>query len=324
MAKKQKQATAWKDHVILVLKLGIAGGLIFWMIHAGVISFDDFRRLATPEIMVVSFLCVGVQLLLNNFRWILLLRAQGFHTDFGRTFPLNLISVFFSFIMPGGVGGDVMRAYYVVRSNPERRMKAMMTIFMDRFMGLFGMITLACLAIATNWTVVSQNPQLRAMAASVTLLFFCFLIFFAMSFSRRIQKLVPDIRILKSVMGSLHGYRDSVKTLLTALFLSLFVQALLVLFFWYVSLNMNEGPVPLESFFFLAPIALVLTALPISPGGIGVGQAALFFLFKIYLGRESQVAPTAMTIVQVVQFCYGLIGAYYYLRLRPQITPSPA
>jgi hypothetical protein len=70
-------------------------------------------------------------------------------------------------------------------------------------------------------------------------------------------------------------------------------------------------------------IGIIVQALPISPAGIGVGQAAFFFLFNLSLGKESQLGPTAITMIQIMQFMWGLVGAYFYLqRKKPGLEPA--
>ncbi len=79
---------------------------------------------------------------------------------------------------------------------------------------------------------------------------------------------------------------------------------------------MQLSDVHWQAYFFVVPIGQMLTAIPISPAGVGVGQAAFYFLFNIYLGHQSQLGPTVMTVGQVMMFGFGIIGAYFYLRRR--------
>jgi len=66
-------------------------------------------------------------------------------------------------------------------------------------------------------------------------------------------------------------------------------------------------------YLFIVPIGLISTALPITPAGIGVGQAAMYYLYKLYTGFDNQIGPNALTAYQIVLFCWGLLGAYFYI-----------
>jgi hypothetical protein len=59
-----------------------------------------------------------------------------------------------------------------------------------------------------------------------------------------------------------------------------------------------------------------VTALPIAPAGIGVGQVAFNYLFQAYLQKPTGFGATAMTAIQLSTVCWALIGAVLYLRRR--------
>jgi hypothetical protein len=86
---------------------------------------------------------------------------------------------------------------------------------------------------------------------------------------------------------------------------------------------MGVTELPFSMYCFLVPIGVIVQALPISPAGIGVGQAAFFFLFNLSLGKESQIGPTAITTMQILQFVWGIVGAFFYLqRKKPVLEPA--
>ena len=59
-------------------------------------------------------------------------------------------------------------------------------------------------------------------------------------------------------------------------------------FVYAIAQAMGETTIPISAYFFLVPVGTVVQALPISPAGIGVGQAAFFFLFNHYLGAAQR------------------------------------
>ncbi len=316
-----------------LLKVGFAGGLIYWMIKKGVLDLNSFAQLLTPQIIILSLALVFMQVFLNNYRWLLLMRAQGLVSTVRYTLPLSFIGMFFSFVMPGGVGGDVIKGYYVLQDNPNRKVAGAISIFMDRVIGFFIMIVTAFVALFFNWSAVVASPQLKSVAAAVSLLFLGFMVFFALSFSRRLGKQVfgtfighllferlPGGQKIRQIYDCVHFYRNSPGALVKAMLLSACSQIPCVGFVYMIALAMGVTQLPIEVYFFLVPVGIVVLALPISPAGIGVGQTAFYFLFKIYLGPSSQLGPTAATAMQVVSFAWGLLGCFFYLtRKKPQI-----
>lgn len=305
------------------IKIAIAFGLIYWLVNAGILDFQTFQKLATLPLILFCAAAVFVQFFVNNYRWLRLLRGQGFETTIARTLPLTFIGLFFNFAVPGGVGGDVVKGYYILQEHPKKKYAAAVSIFMDRVMGLFVMIGTAFVALIFNWQIVEKSNELRSVAYAVALLFAAFLVFFFLSFSRILQHSVfgqwlftkvPGGRRIKHVYEALHSYRKAPRAILMSILLSLVSQVLMVAFVYAIGLQMDGAEIPLSVYFFLVPVGTVVTALPISPAGIGVGQAAFFFLFNHYLGRESSLGPASVTANQIINFAWGLVGAYFYLR----------
>ncbi len=319
-------ATQLKQAVVKILKLALAVGLIVWLIREGSIDFSALRGLASPTGIAVGASLVFVMIFVNNFRWLILLKAQGFPTNIQKTLPLSFIGIFFNYAMPGGVGGDVVKGYYLLQEHREKKMAGAMSIVMDRLIGLSMMVTTAACALLSSWELVLQSPQLQALALLIFLLFSGFLAFFIAALSRRfggslaarfIYEKLPGGGLLQKVHGILHSYRNNPTTLFSAMGLSLVSQFSVILFIYLVGQALELPGVPFLAYCFIVPIGLVTTSIPVSPAGIGVGQVAFGFLFGLYLGRATEltkmVGATGVTAWQIVQFCWGLIGAFFYL-----------
>jgi len=316
-----------------LLKVAFAAGLIYWMIHKGILDLSLFARLASPGLVVFVLLCVAVQVFINNYRWLLLMRGQSLKATFGYTMPLTFISMFFSFVMPGGVGGDVVKGYYVFQDHPHQKVSSAISIFMDRIIGFFVMIATAFIALFLNAQAVRDHNELKSVAVVVAFLFVGFIVFFTLALSRRLGKQVFQSRFghfifetlpggskIRVIYDAVHSYRAHPGAFAAAIVLSFFGQLPPIALVYAVALAMNITSLSAAVYCFLVPVGLVVLALPISPAGIGVGQAAFYFLFRTYLGPENQLGPTAVTILQVSSFAWGLVGAYFYLIRKKTVT----
>jgi uncharacterized membrane protein YbhN (UPF0104 family) len=87
---------------------------------------------------------------------------------------------------------------------------------------------------------------------------------------------------------------------------------------------MNLPDIPFAAYFFVVPLGFIATAVPISPAGVGVGQMAFLFLFNTYLGYKTSLGPTAITILQVLQFVFGLVGAWFFIRRKESMKEIQA
>ena len=87
---------------------------------------------------------------------------------------------------------------------------------------------------------------------------------------------------------------------------------------YYIALRSMGGAadVPTGYFFLLVPLGLVATAIPNSPAGIGVGQAAFFALFHIVSGLHAVAAANAFTVFQLTVILVSLSGFCWYVQYR--------
>ena len=81
--------------------------------------------------------------LLTVVRWRMLLRASRIDPGFGEACRLTWVGLFFNLVVPGLTGGDVVKAILVARST-ERREAAVVSVFVDRVIGiLVGVVLIA-------------------------------------------------------------------------------------------------------------------------------------------------------------------------------------
>ena len=99
-------------------------------------------------------------------------------------------------------------------------------------------------------------------------------------------------------------------SLIFPLLLSLLGQVFLVL--CLVALGHYTGHVmPTNIYFVLVPLGVLTTTLPITPAGLGVGQAAFYYLFEMASGL-GEFGVLAVSFLQCVQFVLGLLGGVLF------------
>lgn len=318
-----------KQHLATVLKCLLALGIITWLVRSGLLDLNQLGQLLKGPFLLYGLLLCLATILINCYRWLLLLRSQGFNTTFWGAVELSFIGLFFNLAMPGGVGGDLIKGYYVVQDHSERKMAAAASIFVDRLLGFFSMVVMSLIALALNFHLMDGREDLKTLAWGAFGLFGFFMVFMALALSNRSKNLfnkiftvLPGGKIFAKLHEVFYGYRGHNKILVFGLLLSLLSQSLGVSFFILVGQSMNVE-IPVQAYFFVVPVGMIAMAAPIAPAGIGVGQAAFLALFNMYLGYNSPVGPTAATANQIVMLMWGLFGSiFYFRRKRPQLTPA--
>jgi uncharacterized protein (TIRG00374 family) len=322
-----------RDILTTILKLAVAGGLIWWLVHRGSLNFGLLADLAKQPTFLFSAITASfINICLNNYRWGILLRGQGFAVGMRETLPLTLIGLFFNYAMPGGVGGDLVKGFYLMQDHPERRTAAATSVLIDRVLGVAGMVVMSLAAVAFNLDAVRARPQLTSLAFVLATLFLGFGVFFALAFSRRIRKhdvvnrflsRIPGGRAIRLVYDAVHSYRHAMPSFWAACAITLISQSFALIFFILIGTAMGFADVPVKAYVFAVPLGLIATALPISPAGVGVGQVAFSYLFDWSTGVRSAIGSNLITAHQLVTFLLSLSGGVFYFRRRKPVLKTP-
>jgi uncharacterized protein (TIRG00374 family) len=86
-------------------------------------------------------------------RLVVMLAIQGVRISLWTSTKLSFVGNFFNFALPGTTGGDLIKAYYLTRYT-RLKTEAVTTVFLDRAIGLFGLVLLAGTSI-----LLTRNPQ---------------------------------------------------------------------------------------------------------------------------------------------------------------------
>src|SRR5437763_655575 len=76
-----------------------------------------------------------------------------------RTGAIVIIGLFFNVFLPGLVGGDVMRLYYIFRLAPEAKLPGSLSIVMDRLLGLLAIVFLIAIVLVARFNWLTQGPE---------------------------------------------------------------------------------------------------------------------------------------------------------------------
>lgn len=318
-----------KNLLIQVLKIVFSLGLILWLVQSGKLNFKALANLLQPQYLVPALLLIAGNMYLTSERWRILLQTQSHHLNSWKTFKLTMIGIFFNFAVPGGVGGDLVKAFYFSKDHPESKMAAATSVLMDRILGLYAMIVMALLAMLFDWQRVQSISALSLLwwiilglftAATLGLaLVFSQKIYDRGSFKRRLTKLPLHHKTLR-IYESLHLYGRSYKKLLGSILISLMAQSFSIIFMILAGHASGlSSELPWATYFLVGPLGFMATAIPISPAGVGVGQAAFYFLFNLYTGHATDLGPSVITAYQVAQFLFGLLGAFFYMQRKERV-----
>lgn len=311
-----------------LLKLTFVAALLYFLVKKGAlsISLNETRR-ALSQLDLILPAC-GILLLtsaLGIIRWHGLLEAQDISLSWFKTFELAMVGNFFNIALPGAVSGDVVKAFYVGREAPGARAKAFGSILFDRILGLSAMVLLATGALLIGFDHFWDSSLFHAIrlflvvAACGFVVFFSYLFFLnekrdivlktLTSLSKKVKPVGSVLRIYEGVKG----YHARKWAVTRSLLLSGVIQFLVGTAFVLFLRAFGGADVPALTLYIVVPLGLLVTAIPLLPGGVGTGHAAFGFLFGLC---GSQRGADVFTLFALFNILMGAFGGLIYLRFK--------
>jgi glycosyltransferase 2 family protein len=271
--------------------------------------------------------CVGQ--IAMGFRWWLLLRSQSVYIGFWTAVKLNFLGLFYNNFMPGSVGGDLVRAWYVTR-HTDRKLQAALSVFVDRVLiGLLGtfLIAVCCYffylhgRIEIPALVTKTGYQKAAMLIGAVLLIivaFVLVVLFLFPKGRTILSRAwlylksASIRILKKLKNAAVMYLKKPGTILITLILTILSQLLTISAFWYLGRNLGVDA-GLVYYYFIFALTWVFGAIPVSVGGAVVVEGLLVVLFNVFCNVQNEPAVALALAQRLVWMLISLPGAIIHL-----------
>jgi hypothetical protein len=317
----------------LVLKLLVAVALFWWLFASGKIELAHFASIEEGwPWFAAAIVPYGAVLFLCAYRWQLLLRAQGIEYRLRDTWALTLIGHFFNQFLFGTTGGDMVKAYMVAAEQPGRRSAAVMSVFVDRVVGLLVLVLVALVAIAFNWEVIwhpDNASQLGFLAGLVAAVFAGSLVAGYLFYSERVRGL-PGVRWLISKLPwreaisrlaeAVYIYKLHPRIVLGAVGTSIGVHLLVVSMNLCLALALTRETFPWTPFFFLIPLAQIAMAIPINPpGAAGTGE----WIYSVLLPFAGVPQGSAVCLLQrLVYYVWAAFGCVHYLRRKARVEQA--
>ncbi len=312
--------------ILLQLLVTLAG--IFYVFHdpqrrdeiANALDHSNWRWL------VIGWLCYGLVETLATVRWQILLRVQGIALGWMISGVLVIVGLFFNMFLPGLIGGDAMRLYFLFKRIPDKKTGATLSVAMDRLLGLFSIISIASVVVFYRYDWLRRVPQTAhityvALALLAGILAFVVLLFVLVGLGS-LDRLPPrfPLRNLLIESGQALGlYRTKLGRVFVAYLLTIGSHLTYYLSFfcaWQALATPTARVTSVADMLSIMPLVNTITSLPISLGGVGVRET----LFQQMLGRLADVplgtAALTASLGFAIQASWGLIGGAAYLFLR--------
>jgi len=339
-------------------RLGVCGLLLLWILHSiflneGRIAWDREGRSwpqlsrwqqwqsawahgprelgrtlmwVDPLALTLSLVFMGLTILLGVLRWRMVLRVHGLDLSLGRATAISLVAHFFNSFLLGSTGGDLLKAYYAARETHHKKTEAVVTVVVDRLLGLFAMLVFACLMMAPNLSLLRAHGRLATLSlfifsmtvgcGLVIVLFFWGGVSRMWPRSRAWLRKLPKGELLEQCLDACRAFGRHPGFIVRAMAISMLVNIAGVLQFLALAsgLDLNISPLIL---FLIVPMIICVAALPITPSGLGVREN-LYVLMLAVPGID--VTATQALSLSLLGYAgslfWSLVGGVVYAGLK--------
>lgn len=316
--------------LVTALKLGLAVALLGWLLAKGHLDPDRIgRALKDPKLIALALALGTFNISTSAARWLLLLRSEGIQCSLRLALRLTWIGHFWNMVIPGAVSGDAVKMYYIGRFAPGKREEAWTTVFVDRLIGMAALVSLSTIATAANLDFMLSRPELRNTALTMLAVFLTLAgigLGLALGIGRRTVVFDSLRSRLPFADGLRRGYHALLRlgqrpgTVAIAFAISFFSHASAVVVTLILGIASGEKALGVVQYFVVVPVALFANALPLTPGGIGVGEAVMGNLFSWSGGQEVD-GTTIMLLYRMMFYALAGIGAVLYVLHRADGQP---
>lgn len=302
------------------MRLAVGVALLFYLAHSRLIDFRALSKIVTAwPVTLAALVLIFLDIFFMSLRLCWLFRPQQLRLPLGQSLALTLISSFFATFLPGAAGGDLAKLYYAARENRGRRAEIVTTIAFDRVVGLFSLLLLPLLFAPFFLPLIRSVAGLRVLllitaALAATLLVAFLLCLFRQAWmirmARSFSRFLPGRELPERVVATIGVYRGHAGILLAALAAALISNLTLIAATALAIYLLSPGSLSMKMCLVI-PMGDVANSLPLTPGGLGVGETAFSALFKI-AGLSG--GAEALLCWRIWRAMVGLAGLAIYLR----------
>lgn len=261
-------------------------------------SIGPFAFIITSGLYIIGQLLCSV-------RWRLFLPEKY---PLKRLFALYMIGSFFSSFLPGVVGGDAVRAYYL-NKDAKKISVTLAAVFMDRYFGFVTLMLIGITAFPFSFGVFGNSPYKWLMPGFFISFIIGSILFFGLRLGNR-------FKFMNEIYEYFVLFRTQKVLIIKALLISVVIQMLGFVSVLVLASKMGEESISLLLLSVFLPIVITIVSMPISISGIGLREG----VFVVLLGLIG-IGPEAATSLSLAWFLSTFVGSlpglvFYFLNDR--------
>jgi uncharacterized protein (TIRG00374 family) len=277
----------------------------------------DFRevieviRTINPWLLLPALGLQMLSALIAALRWYMIMHELEFGEKSGFYVRSYFKGTFFNQALPTSIGGDALRVLEAAKVGAGKR-EAFYGVFIDRIVGLLGLLLLNLIAIFIN-PIFLEKGYPAVHYAIIGMALFGFIGVFVLTLlgdmkwltSNRVTKLIHDLsHRIRTVYRS--GRTITIQTALSVL---IHLLSMMTVYLIGKSIGLEYG---LLVYLVVVPPVILLTIIPVSLAGWGVRETGMVGLFLL-IGAEKAAVLSVSLIYGLMLVAASMPGMYFFL-----------
>ena len=281
---------------ITLLKVAISAALLYFIFTK--IPFSEVLTIvkkSQPFYVFGALLLFVISKIIAAFRLNLYFHEIGVPLTQKSNLKLSLLGMFYNLFLPGGIGGDAYKGYYIKQHFEVPTKKVVAVLLLDRLSGLLLLFVFACILGMTL-----EVPELLPFSWLIGLCIpLSILVFWGLQ--KRFFTYILPIFWRSNVLSALVQLAQLGCVLLILQALNIQVSTLEYLFIFLIS--------------------SIVSVLPLTIGGIG-SRELVFLYGALWLGLEEDRSVGISMLFFLITAFVSLLGIWYHFK-KPSLNTKP-
>jgi uncharacterized protein (TIRG00374 family) len=305
----------FKRHFKFLLRLGCTLLLLIFLLKS--VSWEVLIGQVTHLDPGVLLICVALGfygIVISSYQWQCLLDGEHIDLDLRRLINLYQVGIAFNHFLPTGMGGDVIKAYYVGKEGNNVTGSAS-AVLMSRVTGFFGMMLISFPVLLFLHVYIAREISIGYVLSCLAMASVFLLAFVGVKLLPRFLHVrCINKRILQSLLKLGNALQESVKRPralwnATAFGMLYHIGYILNFYTYGILLHIN---VPLSFYLVVIPFISLIAFLPVSINGYGLREGAFVLMFST-VHVPVPISTLLVLLMDVQVLLFGLIGGGIYL-----------
>lgn len=284
-------------------------GVIVFIAILKYMGFNEFLAIVSqvsPKYLAAAVIIHYFGFVLRAYRWKIILDSLEYKVGVAPLFIYTMVGWFASSFVPAR-GGDALRVYMLKNERDVPLKNGLTTIIVERLLDISSILVFS--SLFAYLALKSKIPQWVITTYYVIIIFFVILIVVFLAFQKTEKKFLSlsdgkfyqkVIDVISTVIGSIYIISKKKVNLINSIVLSMIIWFCDVFLVYFVFFSINN-PIHIKEVAFVIFTTDLIASMPITPGGVGQIELAIFSLFLL-IDVPKDIAGSVVIISRFITY----------------------